>query len=179
LLDISLSQVNHVLNFLGRLLHLCFVSSPDCVCIARTSAIILPEDPYHSTLELTIDTGTKVYELSEKLAKRIPCFRRKNFALINCLIACSDWSNLYLCTNINDAVNIFYNILNEVFDTCVPTYYPKISNQPPWFNKELARLKIVKSRLHKKIRASNSQAAFCRYLSARSDVTVLYAPYSF
>jgi len=72
LLDISLSQVNHVLNLLGRLLDLCFVSSPDCACIARTSAITLPEDPYDPTLELTIDTGTKVYELSEKSAKRIP-----------------------------------------------------------------------------------------------------------
>jgi len=91
-----------------------------------------------------------VYELSEKSAKRIPCFRRANFA-------CSDWSNLYLCTNINEAVNIFYNVLNEVFDTCVHTYYPKISNQPP---------------LYKKFRASGSQAAFSRYLSARSDFTV-------
>jgi len=72
LLDISLSQVNHVLNFLGRLMDLCFVSSPDCVCIARTSAITLPEVPYHPTLELTIDTGTKVYKVSEKIAKRIP-----------------------------------------------------------------------------------------------------------
>jgi len=65
LLDISLSQVNlNLLNLLGRLLDLCFVSSPDCVCIARTSAITLPEDPYHPKLELTIDTDTKVYELS-------------------------------------------------------------------------------------------------------------------
>jgi len=91
------------------------VQSPDCVCIARTPAITLPEDPYHPTLELTIDTGTKVYELSEKLAKRIPCFRRANFALVNSLIACPDWSNLYLSTNINEAGYIFYNILNEVY----------------------------------------------------------------
>jgi len=61
LLDISLSQVNHVFNLLGQLLDLCFVSSPDCVCIARTSAITLPEDPNHPTLELTIETGTKEY----------------------------------------------------------------------------------------------------------------------
>jgi len=51
LLDISLSQVNNVLNLLGRLLHLCFVSSPDCVCIARTFAITLTADPYHPTLD--------------------------------------------------------------------------------------------------------------------------------
>jgi len=60
-----------VSHLIGRLLDLCFVSSPDCVCIARTSAIILPEDPYHSTLELTIEMGTKVHELSEKMSKRI------------------------------------------------------------------------------------------------------------
>jgi len=74
LLDISLSQVNKALNSLGRLLDLCFVSSPDCACIARTSAITLPEEPYHPTLELTIDTGTKVHELSEKSAKPTPAF---------------------------------------------------------------------------------------------------------
>jgi len=99
-------------------------SSPDCVCKARTSSITLPEDLYHPTLELTIDTGTEVYELSEKSAKRILCFRRANFAFMNSLKACSDWSNLYLCTNISEADYIFYNVLNEVFDTCVPTYYP-------------------------------------------------------
>jgi len=87
LVDISLSHINNVLNLLGLLLDLCFVSSPDCVCIARTYAITLPEDPYNLTLELTIDTGTKVHQLSEKSAKRIPCFRRANFALINSLIA--------------------------------------------------------------------------------------------
>jgi len=129
LLDISLSQVNvNLLNLLGRLLDLCFVSSPDCVCIAKTSAITLPGDPYHPRLELTFATGTKVHELSEKSAKRIPCFRRANFALINSLIVCSDWSNLYLCTNITEAVNIFYNALSAVIDTCVSTSYPKISN---------------------------------------------------
>jgi len=54
-----------------------------------------------------------VYEVSEKIANRIPCFRRANFALINSLIACLDWSNLYLSTNLNEAVNIFYNILKR------------------------------------------------------------------
>jgi len=110
----------------------CFVSSPDCVCIARTPAIPLPEDPYHPTLELTI---TKVHKLSEKSAKLIPCFRRATFALIRSLIACSDWSNLYLYTHITEADNIFYSILNAVFYTCAPMYYPKISIQPPWYNK--------------------------------------------
>jgi len=99
--------------------------------------------------ELTSDAGSKakkdsvseckVHELSEKSAKRIRCFHRANFAFINSVIACSDWCNLYLCTNITEAVNIFYNVLNAVFYTCVPTYYAKISNQPPWLNKELAR----------------------------------------
>jgi len=125
LLDISLSQVNHILNLLGRLLDLCFVqSSPDCVCIARTAAINLPEDPHHPTLELTIVTGTKVYELSVKSAERIPCFRRANFALINSLIACSDWSNLYLRTYINEAVNIFYNVLRGY----IPFFFQKNEN---------------------------------------------------
>jgi len=63
----------------------------------------------------------------------------------------------------------------SVFNTCVSTYYPKISNQPPWFNKELAWLKNVKSRLYKNFRASGSQAAFARYLSACSDFTALNA----
>jgi len=51
----------------------------------------------------------------------------------------------------------------------------KISNQPLWLDKELARLKNVKSRLYKKFRASGPQAAFSRYLGARSDFTVLNA----
>jgi len=68
-------------------------------------------------------------------------FRIASFALINSLIACSDWSNLYLCTNITEVGNIFYTVLNAF-----PRIILKFQSN---LNKQLARLKNVKSRLYK------------------------------
>jgi len=57
LLDISLFQVNYITNFLGCLLHLCFVTNPDCVFLSKVGPHTQPEDPYNPAFEVSIDTG--------------------------------------------------------------------------------------------------------------------------
>jgi len=73
-----------------------------------------------------------------------------------------------------DAINMFYTAIKSFFDSCVPMYYPSIS-KPPWFNKELTHLRNVKCRFYIKFKSTGSQSILCKYLSARSNFTVLNA----
>jgi len=45
----------------------------------------------------------------------------------------------------DDVINIFYSALNSFFTSSVPLYYPSVSNNPPWFSKELTHLRNKKS----------------------------------
>lgn len=174
LLDLSLSQVNYIPNSLGRLLDLCFVTSPESVFLSRVVPLTQPEDQYHPTFEVEIDLGTVLKVNSEKSTNRIPCFRKANFRRLNNFIAGFNWSDLYSCNIMADAINMFYTAIKSFFDSCVPMYYPSIS-KPPWFNKELTHLRNVKSRLYMKFKNTGSQSILCKYLSARLNFTVLNA----
>jgi hypothetical protein len=175
LFDMSLSQVNHVLNSMKRSLDLCFVSDPSKVILNRAQPLSVPEDPYHPTLEVNFDLGYYSLTNSNTNSKRVRCFRKADFLLLNNLISNFDWSNLHLCTDMAVAIKVFYSTINSFFDICVPRFYPTASSKPPWFTKELSRLKNLKNALFKKYKLKHSSLFFSRYLTARSNFTVLNA----
>ena len=175
LFDISLCQINHVKNSLSRQLDLCFVCDPASVVLSRTEPLTYPEDPYHPTLELVIDLGTSVTNFHITPTVRVRQFRKADFTKLNELLSQSEWSDLYVCTDLSIAIKLFYNRLNACFDACIPSAYPTRSNKPPWFSKELSHLKNLKSRLYKKFKESSSSSAFSRYLIARANFIELNA----
>jgi len=91
---------------------------------------------------VAIDIGTVLKVNSEKSTKRIPSVRKANFRRLNNFIAGFNWSDLYSCNILADAINMFYYEFKSFFDSSVPMYYPSISN-PPWFYKELTHLRNV------------------------------------
>jgi len=54
LLELSLQQVSSLRNSLIRQLDLVFFLDPSEVTVSRIDALIVPEDRYHFTLEITI-----------------------------------------------------------------------------------------------------------------------------
>jgi len=54
LLELSLKQVSFISNSLNRQLDLVFVLHPSEVTVSRIDSLVVPEDRYHPTLELTI-----------------------------------------------------------------------------------------------------------------------------
>jgi len=78
------SQVNYIRNSFGRLLDLCFVTSPENRFLSREAPLTQPEDPYHPTFEVAIDIGTVVKVKSEKSTKRsgAPLRDRTNSCLL-------------------------------------------------------------------------------------------------
>jgi len=53
LLELLLRQVSFIHNSLNRQLDLVFVLDPSEVTVSRIDPIVVPEDQYHPTLELT------------------------------------------------------------------------------------------------------------------------------
>jgi len=67
---------------------------------------------------------------------------KTDFNKLNNLIACSDWSQLKYCNNLEDVI---YETINSLFEDCVPLVTPISSVKPPCFSKELTHLKNVRS----------------------------------
>jgi len=78
------------------------------------------------------------------------------------MIACSDWSQLKYCSNLADAIHIFYDTINSFFEVCVPLVTPISSVRPPWFSKH-----------YKKFKKSGNPSDFNRYEATRANFIAL------
>jgi len=135
LCELSLQQVCFIRNSLNRQLDLVFVLDPSEVTISRIDPLVVPEDQYHPTLELTICLPC-VDTLSPLLSPtKSRCFRKCDFSKLNNLISQYNWTNLYNCLDIESATELFYSVLNFFFCECVPDSFPLELDRPPWFTK--------------------------------------------
>jgi len=95
--------------------------------------LVVPEDRYHPTLELTICFPC-VDTLSPSLSPtKSRCFRKCDFSKLNNLISQYNWTNLYNCLDIESATELFNSVLNSFFFECVPDSFPPKIDRPPWF----------------------------------------------
>jgi len=78
------------------------------VFLSTVAPLTQPEDLYHPTFEVEIDIGTVLKVNSEKSTKRIHGFRKANFRRLNNFIAGFNWSALYSCNIMTDAINMLY-----------------------------------------------------------------------
>jgi len=86
LLELSLQQVSFIRNSLNRLLDLVFVSDPSIVTVSRIDALVVAEDQYHPTMELTI--GLPCVDTVSHLVSqtKVRCFRKCDYKKLNDMI---------------------------------------------------------------------------------------------
>ncbi|XP_070069982.1 uncharacterized protein [Drosophila takahashii] len=82
LIALSLGQVNSIPNQNGRFLDLIFVSDFCDTTITRCTPLSSPEDPYHPTLQININSVVQFPNTSEK-AIRTRCFRKVDYSLLS------------------------------------------------------------------------------------------------
>lgn len=172
LLDLSLLQINEILNCNNKMLDLVFVSGPSDFSLSRASPLSLPEDKHHPTLDIAcdIDIPNVIGISAAKSCPRSRCFRKADFAMLEELITSHDWSELFACNDIESASSIFYSSLDGFFSHCVPLQHTKIgSTRPPWFSRNLAGLKNIKSKLYKRFQRTGKSTDFSKYLIARAN----------
>lgn len=167
---LELQQINPHLNSHNRILDLIFADD-----VFAKSTILLSSNPlvgidtYHPPIECYFD----IYytpELKNSSTSSYYVFDRVDFSELNKFYGSIDWSFICTTSDIDLAVQKFYEILFEGIDIYVPKRTFKSQKYPCWFDKELRKLIAKKNRLHKKFKRSGSQVDYEAFSSIRREV---------
>ncbi|XP_063907396.1 uncharacterized protein LOC135125678 [Zophobas morio] len=99
-----------------------------------------------------------------------PPKKKANFPVMYQMLVSTDWSLLNEQADVNTACSLFYEKLNDVFDTTVPKmrYKNHRYNYPPWYNKEIIQCIRMKFALHKKYKKFKSSYYYNLFKDCRS-----------
>ncbi|XP_063924694.1 uncharacterized protein LOC135138647 [Zophobas morio] len=148
----NLTQHNKILNRNNRLLDL-VLSSSDISCqISSCDSPLVKEDNHHPSLIVNTEKtpDISVRKFSPKCASFKYNFRKANFVHLYDSLLCTDWTPVFVSGSVNQACQLFYNILYQIFDCCVPKTLIRGSRYPVWYTKELISMIKHKSALWRK-----------------------------
>ena len=146
----GLSQLNNIVNCSGRLLDL-VLSDSKAIDVSSCPSPLVPEDKYHPVLVLSI----KFVKNDVKSATSVSCnkydFSKANFLQLYTEMSNLNFSSIYAETDVNVALNMFYNNVYQAMDIAVPkknnTFNPKF---PIWYTKKIIFKIKKKNRLCKR-----------------------------
>lgn len=150
----GLTQINNVKNAHNRILDAIFFNRD--ALVERCYPLVVPEDAHHPAIECTL-MMPKV-----KHSKNVPNdahynFKRADFLNLYYEIRDTDWNSLNCFTDLDAAVDKFYDLLYKAIDQYVPKTKKCNKYFPPWYTYELITDIKTKARLHKKMKQQNSE----------------------
>lgn len=144
---LGLTQYNFISNSEGKYLDLCFSNLP-CT-ISRCALPIIKEDKYHPSLNISV-LDLHTLPLREKIQPYLN-FYKCDYKVINDYLLSIDWSVILNAANVDDAVDLFYNILYKCFHLHIPLIKrPKRKLSPQWYSPALHKIINEKMKVHKK-----------------------------
>lgn len=148
---LDLTQYNLNFNSLNKLLDLVLAKVFNfSVEVFREDFSLVAEDNYHPAL--CIQLQSKRVNKSDKVVaipEVVYDFKNANYDLLYLLLSLTNWNELNLFDNVNNAVECFYRILYLIFDTCVPKKLIKNRKFPIWFSSDLISLIKKKNKFRK------------------------------
>ena len=165
LFGLSLSQINKIMNNNNRLLDLVFVNDNTFSSVARALPLTLPEDLHHPSLDLSFETCIKKSSCSR--SSRIHCFKKADWNKLRSLLSSVNWDSVFVNSDINNYVALFYGILWSCIDQCVPITEVKEHTINRWETPRLKYLKNLKNRLFKKFKRLGTLMSYAQYAEAR------------
>ena len=167
----GLNQLNQELNAKARLLDLVF--STDDGIVRRAVDLLVPEDSHHPALMLTISGCSKRNNcLPIKTGGELN-FRKANFQLLYQKISKLEFSSLESFTNVDEAVESFYNMLYNIFSGCVPRKLQSSRQYPVWFNKEIISTLKLKHKLWTRFKKDGSLNSYENFKTIRLKVKTM------
>ena len=156
----GLVQCNGILNSKGRLLDLCWANFG---VIVKEDKPLIQEDSYHPALSISTDLDT-----IEDQIETYYCFKKGNYGGFNNYLLNINWIPLYSLTDINDMVQLLYDVIKEGMDNYVPvvTKYP--SRFPVWFSPELKKYIKKKKIAHSRYKDTGNQRLYDKFSDLRS-----------
>ncbi|KAJ0179579.1 hypothetical protein K1T71_005291 [Dendrolimus kikuchii] len=187
----NLSQFNLIPNINSRQLDLIICSSK-CVVDRYCSPLVM-EDSYHPALHITLSL-VSLHTLCST-SRLVRAFRKANYTNVNHELAKVDWTNVMDVNDIDEALDNFYDIINGVIATCVPSRICCNNKYPLWYSLALRKIITEKLKYHKKWkiygrisdyntfcllrdREKPSLRRFCAVLASRPRLLYFHALYS-
>lgn len=177
LYDMSLFQINGIMNDYLKILDLIFVNDIDDCYVKRTTPISVPEDRYHPAIELFVSIPPDCV-LQPLVSVKSYCFKRTNYILLNELILNTNWYDILippvnLDVTLEDTFGLFYHKMYSFMDLCIPKQIMKPLSGPPWNNKQLCRAKNKKNKLYNAFKRTGSSVDYFKYSVSRAEYTKL------
>lgn len=163
----ELFQINHLTNYLGRILDLIFVNSDDAH-IEAPSGSLLPVDNHHPPLVVTVQfrNNSNITVSNEK--RKIRSFKKTRFDQFNEYLSKINWD--YLCDlSLEMQIKSFYETVNIGIENFVPFRTVDNFKFPIWFSPELKNKILLKKSLHKKYKETNSIDIYNQFTEVRRE----------
>lgn len=133
----NLAQYNQIFNCNNRLLDL-VLSNFNCT-VTRSDVPFVTEDLHHPSLEISLPFLCQRIQ-NFGVNRDSPAaynFRKADYHLLYTLILEADWSPVYSSLDVNDACAALYEILNGIFNSCVPLKLKRRRRFPVYYSREL------------------------------------------
>lgn len=174
----NLKQLNEVMNQHNRVLDL--ILTNQAMTVVRSGDPLVPEDMHHPALSCTIEYLHKVKNHLEFYGGIQYNFRTADFAQMYKALAEISWK-LETVTDVDVAVERFYETIYEVLDKCVPKTVKQKRKYHPWFTKEIIKNLKSKERTRKLLRRGENVFLRQRYnflrSSTKNDIKRAYRDY--
>lgn len=177
----GLTQYNHVKNVNNHVLDL--VLSTKNVTVSKSHNTILNEDSYHPALDIELyfeksNKNIQNLQFNENLSYN---FKKADFVSLYSHIINIDWLCLKQCVDVNDACDLFYEILYSLFDMYVPKTKPRNINYDPWFTHAIIKDIKKKSQIWAKFKKDKNENTYREFKNLRAkikrDIDVSYKNY--
>lgn len=168
--SLNLYQINMIENEFNKTLDLVFVTN-NSTHVNKSEDNLVPLDKHHPALNIYSDISIN-HNQSFDIEINYN-FKNANYELISSMLNNLNWSYLYECNDINLAVDRFYELIFEVIDKVVPKVFPRKSNFPHWFSKELISQIHKKNKLHKIYKRKNLPELYNKFSETRALCKIL------
>ena len=160
------AQTSCVKNYMGRQLDLVFTTDSGSIITERSPTSLTNTDLYHPPLMVTFGFDTETIRMTEQTTFSFN-FRKANFPLIESLLNSTNFQQELSSENIDENAFKFYFILFNIFKKSVPLERKKSLNfTPPWYSKDLIKLKNYKNRLWKKYLKCKSNSNYSNFVNS-------------
>ncbi|XP_075167600.1 uncharacterized protein LOC142239703 [Haematobia irritans] len=132
---------------------------------------VSPEDIYHPTLCISLDSfNLNIASPNSTRMTRLN-FRKSDITGLKDALSRIDW--LFECDNLVSQVSRFYTIFDDLIRSFVPLCNRRSYLGPPWFTRELRRVRNLRNKMYRRFLLSGNSIDFRNYSVTKSKFVSL------
>lgn len=178
----NLDQFNNIMNCNNHILDLVLSNLHSNITLEEDLLPLVPTDAHHPALHICLPFNSEIKVLPFPAANNLRFnFRRANLEQLYQDLLDVDWSVLNVHTDVNLAVNEFYDILYGAVRRSVPYQRSTKHKYPPWFTQSIISKLKLKNYYRRRWKARNCEYyhnEFARMRAiCRAELSTAYRSY--